>query len=415
MVLLDNGRSKLLGSEFRDMLRCIRCGACMNNCPVYGSIGGHAYGWVYVGPMGAVLTPSLIGVENARHLPQASSFCGRCEEVCPMGIPLPRMMRTYREQAFTRRLSPARERWATRAWAALARRPRLYRLVGEMAARMLGKRRPRAGARSAACPAGRRMAGRTRPAGAAGPHLPRPVAGARAREPRARSGAMNPSSRERILGAVRASLPARDEAALRRVSDHDANLVPARAAASPDSTSKRCSRRWRKRWKCTLARVADEAEVPEAVAAFLARHNLPTEIAMAPDPRLDRIPLVGGAAAPRAPWRRARQRSRGGHRDRRGDRGDRDADDGLRPRAGPTTLNFLPDNHIVVVAADDIVATYEDAWRRLEADGAELPRTVALITGPSRTSDIELVPTLGAHGPRRLHIVIAGAASAAAG
>ena len=164
VVLLDNGRSKLLGSEFRDMLRCIRCGACMNNCPVYGSIGGHAYGWVYVGPMGAVLTPSLIGVENARHLPQASSFCGRCEEVCPMGIPLPRMMRTYREQAFTRRLSPARERWATRAWAALARRPRLYRLVGEMAARMLGNAGARRGAFRRLPMAGAWLAGRDLPA-----------------------------------------------------------------------------------------------------------------------------------------------------------------------------------------------------------------------------------------------------------
>ena len=164
VVLLDNGRSKLLGGEFRDMLRCIRCGACMNNCPVYGSIGGHAYGWVYVGPMGAVLTPSLIGVENAYHLAQASSFCGRCEEVCPMGIPLPRMMRSYREQAFTRRLSPARERWATRAWAALARRPRLYRLVGEMAARMLGNAGARRGAFRRLPLAGAWLAGRDLPA-----------------------------------------------------------------------------------------------------------------------------------------------------------------------------------------------------------------------------------------------------------
>ena len=146
VVLLDNGRSSLLGGEFRDMLRCIRCGACMNNCPVYGSIGGHAYGWVYVGPMGAVLTPSLIGLENAHHLPHASSFCGRCEEVCPMRIPLPKMMRLYREQAFSSKLTPGRERWAMRAWAALAKRPRLYRLVSETAARILGNAGRRQGA-----------------------------------------------------------------------------------------------------------------------------------------------------------------------------------------------------------------------------------------------------------------------------
>ena len=138
VVLLDNGRSAMLGGEFRDMLRCIRCGACMNNCPVYGSIGGHAYGWVYVGPMGAVLTPSLIGLENAHDLPNASSFCGRCEEVCPMRIPLPKLMRLLREQAFGEKLAPARERWAMRMWAALATRPRLYRTLSEAAARVLG-------------------------------------------------------------------------------------------------------------------------------------------------------------------------------------------------------------------------------------------------------------------------------------
>ena len=79
----------------------------------------------------------------------------------------------------------------------------------------------------------------------------------------------------------------------------------------------------------------------------------------------------------------------------------------------PNTLNFLPDNHIVVVDANDIVATYEDAWIRLRGGRqvVEMPRTVSFITGPSRTSDIELVPTLGAHGPRRLHIVISGVRS----
>ena len=164
VVLLDNGRSKLLDGEFREMLSCIRCGACMNNCPVYGSIGGHAYGWVYVGPMGAVLTPSLIGIENAHDLPQASSFCGRCEEVCPMRIPLVRMMRAHREQAFTRRLSPARERWATRAWARVARRPRLYRVISEMVARLLGNAGARRGAFRRLPLAGAWLAGRDLPA-----------------------------------------------------------------------------------------------------------------------------------------------------------------------------------------------------------------------------------------------------------
>jgi len=129
VVILDNGRSAMLGGAFEDMLRCIRCGACMNHCPVYHSIGGHAYGWVYPGPMGAVLTPSLIGVEKSGHLPNASTLCGRCESVCPMRIPLPKMMRRWREREFERHLTPAVVRTSLGAWAFLARRPRLYNLA----------------------------------------------------------------------------------------------------------------------------------------------------------------------------------------------------------------------------------------------------------------------------------------------
>lgn len=132
VVLLDNGRSAMLGTEFQDMLRCIRCGACMNHCPVYHAVGGHAYGWVYPGPMGAVLTPSLIGVDKAGHLPNASTFCGRCESVCPMRIPLPKMMRHWREREFERGLNPAAQRYGLKLWAFFAKRPRLYRAASAL-------------------------------------------------------------------------------------------------------------------------------------------------------------------------------------------------------------------------------------------------------------------------------------------
>ena len=128
VVLLDNGRSSILGSEFRDILRCIRCGACMNACPVFAAVGGHAYGATYVGPMGAVLTPALAGLAEAHHLPSASSFCGRCESVCPMEIPLPKLMRHWRERAYADRIVPGAERLALGIWAWFAKRPALYRL-----------------------------------------------------------------------------------------------------------------------------------------------------------------------------------------------------------------------------------------------------------------------------------------------
>jgi L-lactate dehydrogenase complex protein LldF len=139
VVLLDNGRTEMLGTEFQDMLRCIRCGACINHCPVYGAVGGHAYGWVYPGPMGAVLTPGLIGVHEAGHLPNASTFCGRCEAVCPMGIPLPKMMRHWREREFTAGDSPWTHRMAIKGWAYVAKRPRLYRFFADRVAGLLGE------------------------------------------------------------------------------------------------------------------------------------------------------------------------------------------------------------------------------------------------------------------------------------
>ncbi|MDF3064081.1 MAG: iron-sulfur cluster-binding protein [Microvirga sp.] len=138
VVLLDNGRSAMLGTKFQDMLRCIRCGACMNHCPVYQAVGGHAYGWVYPGPMGAVLTPTLIGVDKAGHLPNASTFCGRCESVCPVRIPLPKMMRHWREREFERHLTPATIRSGTKLWGFFARRPMLYRLATRLGMGALG-------------------------------------------------------------------------------------------------------------------------------------------------------------------------------------------------------------------------------------------------------------------------------------
>jgi L-lactate dehydrogenase complex protein LldF len=137
VILLDNGRSSMLSGEFKEMLRCIRCGACMNHCPVYQAVGGHAYGWVYPGPMGAVLTPSLIGVGEGGHLPNASTFCGRCESVCPVRIPLPKLMRHWREREFERHLQPAAQRYGLGVWAFFATRPWLYRLATDLAMRAL--------------------------------------------------------------------------------------------------------------------------------------------------------------------------------------------------------------------------------------------------------------------------------------
>ena len=136
-ILVDNGRTNMIGSDMQEMLRCIRCAACINHCPVYQSVGGHAYGWVYPGPMGAVLTPMLTGLENAIDLPQASTFCGACATACPVKIPLPGLLRKLRERQVARGLRPWYEMLAIRAWSWLAQRPRLYALAAGFGVRYL--------------------------------------------------------------------------------------------------------------------------------------------------------------------------------------------------------------------------------------------------------------------------------------
>ncbi len=135
VVLVDNGRRRLLGTPLQDILRCIRCSACLNHCPVYSAVGGHAYGSVYSGPMGAVLTPGLAGIAAAAHLPAASTLCGRCETVCPVGIPILRLLRYWREQWQLQ--AAATDKRALAWWRALATRPWLYRMALSLAAKLL--------------------------------------------------------------------------------------------------------------------------------------------------------------------------------------------------------------------------------------------------------------------------------------
>ena len=138
VVLVDNQRSEMLGNPYREMLRCIHCGACLNHCPIYCAVGGHAYGWVYPGPMGAVLTPLMTGIKQAQHLPQASTFCGRCEEVCPLSIPLPKLLREHRVQIHEKQVSSSVSRMALAIWAFTAKHPFLYRLLTIVGVKLLG-------------------------------------------------------------------------------------------------------------------------------------------------------------------------------------------------------------------------------------------------------------------------------------
>lgn len=136
IVLLDNGRSDLLGSEYAEMLECIRCGACLNVCPVYTQIGGHVYHSPYSGPMGAVLSPLLFGLDHFPALPQASTLCGACLEVCPSRIDIPRMLIHLRQQEVEGRLLPWLDDTVENIAGWVMSNPRRYRLIMKLARRL---------------------------------------------------------------------------------------------------------------------------------------------------------------------------------------------------------------------------------------------------------------------------------------
>ncbi|MGI8605907.1 MAG: LutB/LldF family L-lactate oxidation iron-sulfur protein [Gaiellaceae bacterium] len=138
VVVIDNGRSRLRETKYREMLACIRCGACINVCPVYRKSGGAAYGPVYSGPMGAVLVPLLTGLERAPDLPHASSLCGACTDVCPVKIPLHELLLELRRDLVETRTTSARERVAFTLWSLAWSRPSLYRLSTRLARGLQG-------------------------------------------------------------------------------------------------------------------------------------------------------------------------------------------------------------------------------------------------------------------------------------
>ena len=285
VIILDNGRTAMLGGQMREMLRCIRCGACMNHCPVYAAVGGHTYGWVYPGPMGAVLTPSIVGIENAGHLPNASTFCGRCEEVCPVRIPLPKLMRHWREREFERNLSPATVRSGLAAWGFLAMRPRLYAVAMSLAVFGLGligkalRPLPLAAAR-------RRLDAAPRFSRARCADVPGAVE---------TTGAVAMTARSTLFASIRQSLgvtgdePARRAAVAERLKQHPRGVIPARGQLPPHERVKLFAEMVEAAAGiATMLPSADD--VPAAITALLRRHNLPMQIRRGDDPRLGRLP-----------------------------------------------------------------------------------------------------------------------------
>ncbi|MFV2048340.1 MULTISPECIES: LutB/LldF family L-lactate oxidation iron-sulfur protein [Bacillaceae] len=134
VVIVDNGRSKILGTEFQSILQCIRCAACVNVCPVYRHVGGHSYGSIYSGPIGAVLSPLLGGYEEYKELPYASTLCGACTEVCPVKIPLHELLHKHRQVIVEREgKAPISEKFAMKAFGLGSASTPLYNLGSRLA------------------------------------------------------------------------------------------------------------------------------------------------------------------------------------------------------------------------------------------------------------------------------------------
>jgi L-lactate dehydrogenase complex protein LldF len=133
VILVDNGRSRIYNSDYAEVLACIRCGSCINACPVYEAVGGHTYGWVYPGPIGAVITPLLTGLENASALPHASSLCGECKAVCPVDIDLPRLLLDLRYDLVRSGHTPPTWRGGLRAWSWISESARRFGPLSKLA------------------------------------------------------------------------------------------------------------------------------------------------------------------------------------------------------------------------------------------------------------------------------------------
>jgi L-lactate dehydrogenase complex protein LldF len=133
VILVDNGRTALLADDTAwEALRCVRCGACLNICPVYRQTGGHAYGWTYSGPIGAILAPGMLGLAEAQPLPQASSLCGACADVCPVRIPIPELLHHWRDRAVEDGMAPVSESLGMKVYASLAEHPAGFSVAGSM-------------------------------------------------------------------------------------------------------------------------------------------------------------------------------------------------------------------------------------------------------------------------------------------
>lgn len=407
VLLLDNGRRKILEDpRLRPTLKCIRCAACLNTCPVYQSTGGHAYATVYSGPIGAVLTPQLRGMRRSGDLAFASSLCGACGDICPVKVPLPHLLLELRADAARKSATvvttPAKKR-AFKLWATAMCSPRVYSIASRVARAAL--KRPLllrrvaptfdswASVRGAIDPPPRsfRELWKEFPeASLASNHRPQIQAA-----PASKSGGspVTAFSEESIEEAVRS---AADAVSQRRtlVDRFLAELEHAGGAGYRVSNSDELG--------AALDRIVGE-EAPQHVLIARSASDFLAGLA-------DRVKQKGCQPLEAECWDDAfatAANARAGITAAFA----AIADSGsllLRHGAGePRSFSLLPEHHIALVHASQIVASLPQAIDRVIQSGSFGARACwTFITGPSRTGDIELTLTIGVHGPKRVSVIV---------
>ena len=421
LVLLDNGRIRQIAGTLREALYCLRCGACLNVCPVYRQIGGHAYGYTYPGPIGILLTAMLEGDRAVKDLAHASSLCGACKDACPVRIDIPRMLVELREHLDRGSIAPRGERLVFGLARRLMRVPRALPRRGASGPLAAAPVRPRA-AGSAACRSSS-ASGRPRATSRRWPRGPSPSAGRSssrwppgpssssacdARWPR-RAGSFPPRWPRGRRGPRRPPRPcgASSPSGGRTPSSASRPSSSASAASSTGWRGWRRCRRWSRRSPPRRERARSWAGTRRRWAGISRPASLRTASWCSP-PR----PVKG-----RRSGRRHREEAA------RAPLGVTGADWALAETgtlillsgAGrPRSTSLLPDTHVAVFGPGALLESLAQVGVMLEAHHADRAHVddggaINFITGPTRTADIELTLTRGVHGPKEVHAVFVDA------